>query len=217
MLGLAPGDVVVHRPRDFPWCRLDGERICKVRAEFRHRDAECGLTAAQVVEEIGLIDEAFYLSWEAGNLHDEVLAFQYRILKVYARWSGEPLDALLLRGAAALTPVQVQGAAHADPFVGRLAVLTQLGQWLAATTAVPRVLAIQGASGSGKSALLARFLDGLGEETRPGGGVRLGEAGAAANLAAGLHLRVSLGHPEADETRRALAQTCPAGAGPWDG
>ncbi|MGK3993759.1 helix-turn-helix domain-containing protein [Sorangium sp. So ce1024] len=72
-------------------------------------------------------------------------------------------------GAPAWRPLHAHTLQRARHFVGRADVLERLAAWADASPPAPRVLALLGVGGAGKTAIAERFLQGLGDAPRPGG------------------------------------------------
>ncbi|WP_437738077.1 helix-turn-helix domain-containing protein [Sorangium sp. So ce1335] len=72
-------------------------------------------------------------------------------------------------GAPAWRPLHAHTLQRARHFVGRADVLERLAAWADASPPRPRVLALLGVGGAGKTAIAERFLQGLGDAARPGG------------------------------------------------
>ncbi|WP_438020921.1 helix-turn-helix domain-containing protein [Sorangium sp. So ce315] len=73
------------------------------------------------------------------------------------------------RAAPAWRPLHAHTLQRARHFVGRADVLARLAAWADASPPEPRVLALLGVGGAGKTAIAERFLHGLGDAPRPGG------------------------------------------------
>ncbi|WP_437641401.1 helix-turn-helix domain-containing protein [Sorangium sp. So ce854] len=73
------------------------------------------------------------------------------------------------RVAPAWRPLHAHTLQRARHFVGRADVLERLAAWADASPPAPRVLALLGVGGAGKTAIAERFLQGLGDAPRPGG------------------------------------------------
>ncbi|XYI03411.1 helix-turn-helix domain-containing protein [Sorangium sp. So ce1128] len=72
-------------------------------------------------------------------------------------------------GAPAWRPLHAHTLQRARHFVGRGEVLERLAAWADASPPDPRVVALLGVGGAGKTAIAERFLQGLGDAPRPGG------------------------------------------------
>ncbi|MGK3963022.1 helix-turn-helix domain-containing protein [Sorangium sp. So ce118] len=72
-------------------------------------------------------------------------------------------------GAPAWRPLHAHTLQRARHFVGRGEVLERLAAWADASPPEPRVVALLGVGGAGKTAIAERFLQGLGDAPRPGG------------------------------------------------
>ncbi|HTN83813.1 MAG TPA: helix-turn-helix domain-containing protein, partial [Sorangium sp.] len=72
-------------------------------------------------------------------------------------------------GAPAWRPLHAHTLQRARHFVGRGDVLERLAAWADASPPEPRVVALLGVGGAGKTAIAERFLQGLGDAPRPGG------------------------------------------------
>ncbi|WP_434048252.1 MULTISPECIES: helix-turn-helix domain-containing protein [Sorangium] len=74
------------------------------------------------------------------------------------------------QGAApAWRPLHAHTLQRARHFVGRAEILDRLAAWADASPPEPRVVALLGVGGAGKTAIAERFLRGLGDAPRPGG------------------------------------------------
>lgn len=71
--------------------------------------------------------------------------------------------------ARAWSPLHVHTLQRAVHFVGRREILDALSAWAATSPPSPRVVALIGVGGAGKTAIAERFLRGLGDAPRPGG------------------------------------------------
>ncbi|MDC0682109.1 helix-turn-helix domain-containing protein [Sorangium atrum] len=75
-----------------------------------------------------------------------------------------------LQGAApAWRPLHAHTLQRARHFVGRAETLDRLATWADGSPPSPRVIALLGIGGAGKTAIAERFLQGLGDTPRPGG------------------------------------------------
>ncbi|XXX82219.1 helix-turn-helix domain-containing protein [Sorangium sp. So ce134] len=159
---------------------------------------ELDLTQEQVAAAIG-VDVRTYRRYESGAVNDPRLGFSVRSpsrRRILERLGAELglAEADLLAGEAgeapggaaeapapAIAPAGAQGAARAwrqlhahtlqraRHFVGRGEILDRLAAWAAASPPSPRVIALLGVGGAGKTAIAERFLQGLGDAPRPGG------------------------------------------------
>ncbi|WP_437581316.1 helix-turn-helix domain-containing protein [Sorangium sp. So ce887] len=71
--------------------------------------------------------------------------------------------------APAWRPLHAHTLQRARHFVGRGEILDRLAAWAGASPPSPRVIALLGVGGAGKTAIAERFLQGLGDAPRPGG------------------------------------------------
>ncbi|WP_437291679.1 helix-turn-helix domain-containing protein [Sorangium sp. So ce406] len=72
-------------------------------------------------------------------------------------------------GVPAWRPLHAHTLQRARHFVGRAEILDRLAAWADASPPEPRVVALLGVGGAGKTAIAERFLQGLGDAPRPGG------------------------------------------------
>ncbi|WP_433937085.1 helix-turn-helix domain-containing protein [Sorangium cellulosum] len=72
-------------------------------------------------------------------------------------------------GAPAWRPLHAHTLQRARHFVGRAEIVERLAAWADASPPEPRVIALLGVGGAGKTAIAERFLQGLGDAPRPGG------------------------------------------------
>ncbi|WP_437282780.1 helix-turn-helix transcriptional regulator [Sorangium sp. So ce375] len=66
-------------------------------------------------------------------------------------------------------PLHAHTLQRARHFVGRVEILDRLAAWADVSPPCPRVIALLGVGGAGKTAIAERFLQGLGDAPRPGG------------------------------------------------
>ncbi|WP_044965300.1 helix-turn-helix domain-containing protein [Sorangium cellulosum] len=71
--------------------------------------------------------------------------------------------------APAWRPLHAHTLQRARHFVGRAEILDRLAAWADGSPPRPRVIALLGVGGAGKTAIAERFLQGLGDAPRPGG------------------------------------------------
>ncbi|WP_437841160.1 helix-turn-helix domain-containing protein [Sorangium sp. So ce1153] len=157
---------------------------------------ELDLTQEQVAASIG-VDVRTYRRYESGAVNDPRLGFSVRSpsrRRILERLSAELgiAEAELLAGEAGGAPAEEPAAAQVEAaapqagapawrplhahtlqrarhFVGRGDVLERLAAWADASPPEPRVVALLGVGGAGKTAIAERFLQGLGDAPRPGG------------------------------------------------
>ncbi|WP_437330555.1 helix-turn-helix domain-containing protein [Sorangium sp. So ce381] len=159
---------------------------------------ELDLTQEQVAASIG-VDVRTYRRYESGAVNDPRLGFSVRspsrrriierlgaelglaegellVVGVEAAPGAEP--AAEEAGAAsqaaeapapAWRPLHAHTLQRARHFVGRGEILDRLSAWADASPPCPRVIALLGVGGAGKTAIAERFLQRLGDAPRPGG------------------------------------------------
>lgn len=155
---------------------------------------DLGLTQEEAASAVG-VDVRTYRRYESGEVNDPARGFavrhpsRRRILARMARELGLAEDDLLRTARAAKRPPPVRPGqrsaatptagghlvrhVHALPrarhFVGRADVLAQLRAWHGGPGPRTGVLAVVALGGAGKTSVVERFLDGLGDGPHPGG------------------------------------------------
>ena len=153
------------------------ELLCRARIDL-------GLTQEQAAVAAG-VDVRTYRRYESGEVNDPEQGFSVRhasrrkIIERLARELGLDEDELLAeRGAAnakktAPPPGQLARHVHALPrarhFVGRGALLDRLVTWYRERTPRASVVAIVALGGAGKTSVVERFLDRIGDGPHAGG------------------------------------------------
>ncbi|WP_437554385.1 helix-turn-helix domain-containing protein [Sorangium sp. So ce367] len=151
-----------------------GAELGLAEAELLVVEAEADAAPAdRAAEEAGAASQAVEAPDEAG----EALAGEERALAGAGRASDEEAGEKAPAGA----PAPSQGAApawrplhahtlqRARHFVGRAEIVDRLAAWADGSPPCPRVIALLGVGGAGKTAIAERFLQGLGDAPRPGG------------------------------------------------
>ncbi|WP_437978748.1 helix-turn-helix transcriptional regulator [Sorangium sp. So ce295] len=151
-----------------------GAELGLAEAELLVVEAEADAAPAdRAAEGAGAASQAVEAPDEAG----EALAGEERALAGAGRAPDEEAGEKAPAGA----PAPPQGAApawrplhahtlqRARHFVGRADIVDRLAAWADGSPPSPRVIALLGVGGAGKTAIAERFLQGLGDAPRPGG------------------------------------------------
>ncbi|WP_438044300.1 helix-turn-helix domain-containing protein [Sorangium sp. So ce128] len=138
-----------------------GAELGLVEAELLvvEAEAEAAPAADPAAEEAGAPSRAAEAPAGAGEAPDEEAAEKAP--------AGAPAPS---QGAApAWCPLHAHTLQRARHFVGRAEILDRLAAWADGSPPRPRVIALLGVGGAGKTAIAERFLQGLGDAPRPGG------------------------------------------------
>ncbi|WP_437987243.1 helix-turn-helix domain-containing protein [Sorangium sp. So ce117] len=150
-----------------------GAELGLAEAELLVVEAEAAPAEDPAAEEAGAASQAAEAPARAGR----ALAGAEKALA----GAREALDEEAAEKAPAGAPAPSQGAApawrplhahtlqRARHFVGRAEIVDRLAAWADGSPPCPRVIALLGVGGAGKTAIVERFLQGLGDAPRPGG------------------------------------------------
>src|SRR5581483_10017093 len=152
---------------------LDAELLRRVRVEL-------GLTQEQAAKRLR-ITERSYRRYESGAVNDSESGFvvrhanRGRVIDRICSEFGLTEEALLKEREvpgtkrSKWTPRRVHPLPRARHFVGRGALVDELGAWLAEPAPEARVVALVAIGGAGKTSLLEHLLADMGDEPRASG------------------------------------------------
>ncbi|WP_437718797.1 helix-turn-helix transcriptional regulator [Sorangium sp. So ce448] len=150
-----------------------GAELGLAEAELLVVEAEAAPAADPAAEEAGAASQAAEAPDEAGRAlagAERALAGEERALDEEAGEKAPAGAPAPSQGAApAWRPLHAHTLQRARHFVGRAEIVDRLAAWADGSPPSPRVIALLGVGGAGKTAIAERFLQGLGDAPRPGG------------------------------------------------